>query len=129
MKNKIVSVIMKKLYLLCVIICLLPACKKSEEFNIDNIKAPKDYVLFKKTDNKLDIANAGTNKYNKEASYAFLLDVSKENDYEKYFPKKYVIEEDNYNLDNDAAKKLDEFLTNGVSINDAYKIISYVRFL
>ena len=56
---------MKKLYLLCVIICLLPACKKSEEFNIDNIKAPKDYVLFEKADNKLDVENAGTNKYNK----------------------------------------------------------------
>ena len=108
MKNKILAAVMKKLYLLCVIICLLPACKKSEEFNIDNIKAPKDYVLFEKADNKLDVENAGTNKYNKETSYAFLLDVSKENDYEKYFPKKYVIgEENNYNLDNDAAKKLD----------------------
>ncbi len=126
MKNKILAAVMKKLYLLCVIICFLPACKKSEEFNI-NIKAPKDYVLFEKADNKLDVENAGTNKYNKETSYAFLLDVSKENDYEKYFPKKYVIgEENNYNLDNDAAKKLDEFLNNGVSINDAYNIISYV---
>lgn len=75
MKNKILAAVMKKLYLLCVIICLLPACKKSEEFNIDNIKAPKDYVLFEKADNKLDVENAGTNKYNKETSYAFLLDV------------------------------------------------------
>ena len=63
MKNKILAAVMKKLYLLCVIICLLPACKKSEEFNIDNIKAPKDYVLFEKADNKLDVENAGTNKY------------------------------------------------------------------
>ena len=116
---------MKKIYILFIILVLFSACKKDDTFNVENIKAPKNYTLFNKQEITFDI-NAGTNKYDKNAKNAFLLDVSKEADYEKYFPKFYISDEngdfEKYKKDKEGQPSV-KFLYEGTDLNDAYKII------
>lgn len=117
---------MKKFYLLLSFLVLFSACKKDDNFNAENVQAPKNYTLFYKHDINFYM-NAGTNKYNKNAKDAFLLDVSKEKDYEKYFPKFYILESDldleKYRTDTENQPAL-KFLSEGTDLNDAYKIIA-----
>ena len=116
---------MKKIYILFIVLVLFSACKKDDNFNAENVKAPKNYTLFYKHDINFYM-NAGTNKYNKNAKDAFLLDVSKEKDYEKYFPKFYVSDEngdfEKYKKDKEGQPSV-KFLYEGTDLNDAYKII------
>ena len=38
---------MKKIYILFIVLVLFSACKKDDNFNAENVKAPKNYTLFK----------------------------------------------------------------------------------
>lgn len=117
---------MKKIYILFIVLVLFSACKKDDNFNAENVKAPKNYTLFNKQEITFDI-NAGTNKFNKSDKNAFLLDVSKEADYEKYFPKFYILDFggnfNKYKTDKEKQPAL-KFLYEGTDLNDAYKIIA-----
>lgn len=117
---------MKKIYLLLMVLFLFSACMGKKEFNIDKVEAPKDYTLFKNINDNLDVKNAGLSTYNYELELAFLLDISNEADYEKYFYKSYI-NEISFNInDSEISNMVMEFLNNGSSITEAYKYISYM---
>lgn len=117
---------MKKYSILLILLVIFTGCKEKEEFNIDKIEAPKDYELFDNISSKLDIENAGFPTYDYSKELAFLLDISKEADYEKYFYKTYSAD-GMYTYENFEIKNyIDEFINIGSSITDAYKFIAYM---
>ncbi len=119
---------MKKILLVAALLLILSSCKESGEFNIKKVDAPKDYKLFEKIEENLDTVNAGTFLYNMDMKYSFLLDITLESDYEKYFPRygieKYTLADDNFTQFTHY-KMAADFLRKGDSLQEAYRVISY----
>lgn len=119
---------MKKILSLLVLLVFFTACKDNGEFKIDKIKVSKEYNIFDSMENNLDTVNAGTSLYNKDMKYSFLLDITQESDYEKYLPRysleAYVLTDDNF-TQYKSYELASEFLRNGNTLQDAYKVISY----
>ena len=113
---------MKKYTILLILLVILTGCKGKEGSNTVSIDAPEDYVLFENLSDKLDIKNAGLSTYDYTKEAAFLLDISKEADYEKYFYKKYVDNVSEYEK-SELEKTIDDFINNGNSIASAYSFI------
>lgn len=116
---------MKKYSIVLILLVIFTGCKGKEEFNVEKIEAPKDYVLFDNLSDKLDIKNAGLSTYDYKKELSFILDISKEADFEKYFYKKYVDNVAEYEK-SEIEKTIDDFLNNGNSISSAYKYIAYM---
>ena len=115
---------MKKYGIVISFIILFSACMQDNEYNIEEINAPKNINIFEESFAKLDYINAGTSFYKNERDYDFLIDVSKEDDYEKYFPKEY----DKYLGDYKTSKiqqQAEDFMDVGTDLTSAYKIITY----
>lgn len=115
---------MKKYGIVISFIILFSACIQDNEYNIEEINAPKNINIFEESFAKLDYINAGTSFYKNERDYDFLIDVSKEDDYEKYFPKEY----DKYLGDYKTSKiqqQAEDFMDVGTDLTSAYKIITY----
>ena len=117
---------MKKYTILLILLVILTGCKGKDEFNVEKIEAPKDYELFDNLTDKLDIENAGLSIYDYDKELAFLLDISKEADYEKYFYKNYLDENSVAQYDDEMLDYINNFMDNGSSISSAYKFISYM---
>ncbi len=97
----------------------------SNTFNIKKLDLPKNDIIFNISKKDIDIFNAGTNKYNKQLTYSFLLDVEKEDFAEKYFPKFYKLDVD-YRLNEPQEHPSNIFLQQGSSLSEAYKHIMYI---
>lgn len=118
---------MKKCYILLILLIAIAGCKGKEEgSSVSKIEAPKDYVLFDNISDKVDIKNAGLSTYDYKKELAYLFDISKEADYEKYFYKKYINEDIIEYEKTDIENSIDNFLNNGNSISDAYTFIVYM---
>ncbi len=119
---------MRKFLLFFSLLLFFTSCKNSDEFNIKKVDAPKDYELFESIESNLDTLNAGTSSYIGDMKYGFLLDITKESDYEKYFPRysmtAYVLSDDNFTK-YESYKMAAEFLRKGSSLQEAYRLISY----
>lgn len=113
---------MKKIYILAAFLLLFSACNKKAEFDENNIAA-KENIVFDNISSGLDYKNAGRAAYNKNMQYGELLDVSKEQDSEKYFIKYNTNIEYDF-TDMPYALKAAEFLKNGSTLSDAYKHIA-----
>ena len=113
---------MKKYTILLILLVILTGCKGKEGRNTVSIDAPEDYVLFENLSDKLDIKNAGLSTYDYTKEAAFLLDISKEADFEKYFYKKYVDNVSEYEK-SELEKTIDDFINNGNSVASAYSFI------
>ena len=115
---------MKKYTILLILLVILTGCKGKDEFNVEKIEAPKDYELFDNLNDKLDIENAGLSIYDYDKELAFLLDISKEADYEKYFYKNYLDVTNIIQYDDEMLNYINNFIDNGTSISSAYKFIA-----
>lgn len=117
---------MKKYCIILATLIAFTGCKGKDEFNVEKIEAPKDYELFDNLTDKLDIENAGLSIYDYDKELAFLLDISKEADYEKYFYKNYLDENSVAQYDGEMLNYINNFIDNGTSISSAYKFIAYM---
>lgn len=113
---------MKKIHILLIFLVLFSACGKKAEFNENNVSAEEN-VVFENISSGLDYKNAGRASYNKNMVYGELLDVSKEQDSEKYFIK-YDTDIEYDFTDMPYALRAVEFLEKGAALNDAYKHIA-----
>lgn len=115
----------KKVVLLVTMLALFSGCGVVEN-KVDTVS--EDIVLFDKVEGNLDVKNAGTPFYNKDLPFGFLLDISKEDDYEKYYKRIYVLLQ-NYSRplnESEIQKKSVDFIENGKGINEAYEIIRFL---
>ena len=115
---------MKKYCIILATLIAFTGCKGKDEFNVEKIEAPKDYELFDNLNDKLDIENAGLSIYDYDKELAFLLDISKEADYEKYFYKNYLDVTNIIQYDDEMLNYINNFIDNGTSISSAYKFIA-----
>lgn len=115
---------MKKIYILFILAVLFYSC--SNEFNINNIKAISNIKIIDKKDiDQSAFIYAGTSVYNTNTKSGFLFDITKENDYEKYFPKYDRINTENTNLENKNAVFAEKFIKEGEDLTSSYKTIIY----
>lgn len=113
-----------KYSIVVILLIIISACMKDSEYNIENVNAPKNINIFEESFAELDYINAGTALYENKREYDFLIDVSKENDYEKYFPKEYVKYLGDYKNSQIYNQAID-FLDIDTDITSAYQIITY----
>lgn len=113
---------MRKFYIVFAFSVFFYACDKKTEFNENNVSAEEN-IVFENISSGLDYKNAGRASYNKNMEYGELLDVSKEQDSEKYFIK-YDTDTEYDFTDMPYALRALEFLKNGSTLSDAYKHIA-----
>lgn len=113
---------MKKVYILLACLVLFSACGKKTEFNENHVTAEEN-IVFENISSGLDYKNAGRASYNKNMEYGELLDISKEQDSEKYFIKYNTDTEYDF-TDMPYALRALEFLEKGAALSDAYKHIA-----